>query len=272
MGRAVRGGQPPGTERQREREAHSEASASASERKARLKIDRAASSLQPGTKSRPSKRVWGIECIVIMMATTTLTRSQRSNDAVRFPGLSSSSMRVSSSFSSSQSSFTNSPVAVRPCEGNADFCDFAPDYPQNIVPDPRFQGASLIKGKIFHTGSLDSSVNDVDVTKRFNIGERKERACKVRHHLQLTLEGQYLVILIWVQKVRRDIIYPQKGRNSQGSYLFIVNQDTFRQAVEVKHHLCLFDIFVVIAGSVPLIFVIVVIAIIIIIINVVFSL
>ena len=149
-------------------------------------------------------------------------------------------------------------MAVRPCEGNADFCDFAPDYPQNIVPDPRFQaisspltilsstliilisnlifivqGASLIKGKIFHTGSLDSSVNDVDVTKRFNIGERKERACKVRHHLQLTLEGQYLVILIWVQKVRRDIIYPQKARNSQGSYLFIVNQDTFRQAVEV---------------------------------------
>ena len=188
-------------------------------------------------------------------------------------------------------------MAVRPCEGNADFCDFAPDYPQNIVPDPRFQaisfpltilsstlitrisnlilivqGASLIKGKIFHTGSLDSSVNDVDVTKRFNIGERKERACKVRHHLQLTLEGQYLVILIWVQKVRRDIIYPQKGRNSQGSYLFIVNQDTFRQAVEVKHHLCLFVIVVVIAGSVPVIIVIVVIAIIIIIINVVFSL
>ena len=111
------------------------------------------------------------------------------------------------------------------------------------------QGASLIKGKIFHTGSLDSSVNDVDVTKRFNIGKRKERACKVRHHLQLTLEGQYLVILIWVQKVRRDIIYPQKGRNSQGSYLFIVNQDTFRQAVEVKHHLYL--LFIVVVLHVP---------------------
>jgi len=102
---------------------------------------------------------------------------------------------------------------VRPCEGNADFCDFAFDYPQNIVPDPRFQGASLIKGKIFHTGSFDNSVNDVSVTRRFNIGgERKVRACKVR----------------------RDIIYPQKARNSQGSYLFIVNQDTFRQAVEVE--------------------------------------
>jgi len=148
-----------------------------------------------------------------MMATISLTRGQRSNDAVRFPGLSSSTMRVSSpSFSSSQSSFTNSPVTVRPCEGNADFCDFARDYPPNIVPDPRFQAASLIKGKIFHTGSFDNSVNDVDVTKRFNIGERKERACKVR----------------------RDIIYPQKARNSQGSYLFIVNQDTFRQAVEVE--------------------------------------
>merc|ERR1712172_67941 len=96
--------------------------------------------------------------------------------------------------------------------GNADFCDFAADYPQNIVPDPRFQGTSLIKGKIFNSGSLDSSVNDVDVTKRFNFGERKERACKVR----------------------RDIIYPQKGRNSQGYYLFIVNQETFRQAVEVE--------------------------------------
>merc|ERR1712107_506760 len=72
-----------------------------------------------------------------------------------------------------------------------------------------------IKGKIFSSGSFDSSVNDVHGTKRFNIGgfgERKERACKVR----------------------RDIIYPQKARNSQGDYLFIVNQDTFRQAVEVE--------------------------------------
>jgi len=76
------------------------------------------------------------------------------------------------------------------------------------------QGASLIKGKIFSSGSFDSSVNDVHGTKRFNVGgfgERKERACKVR----------------------RDIIYPQKARNSQGDYLFIVNQDNFRQAVEV---------------------------------------
>merc|ERR1719228_22016 len=32
----------------------------------------------------------------------------------------------------------------------------------------------------------------------------------------------------------QPIIYPQKARNSQGSYLFIVNQDTFRQAVEVE--------------------------------------
>lgn len=146
-----------------------------------------------------------------MMGTITLTRGQqRSNDAVRFPGLNSPSMRVSPSFSSSQS-FTNSPV--RPCDGNADFCDFARDYPSNIVPDPRFQGAALVKGKIFHTSSFDSSVNDVDVITRFSIGgERKERACKVR----------------------RDIIYPQKARNSQGSYLFIVNQDTFRQAVEVE--------------------------------------
>ena len=42
------------------------------------------------------------------------------------------------------------------------------------------QGASLIKGKIFHSGSFDTSVNDVDVTKRFGFGEQKERACKVR--------------------------------------------------------------------------------------------
>ena len=89
---------------------------------------------------------------------------------------------------------------MRPCEGNADFCVFAADYPRDIVPDPRFQAtrfsflckhvfnplvqsASLIKGKIFSSGSFDSSVNDVHGTKRFNIGgfgERKERACKVR--------------------------------------------------------------------------------------------
>jgi len=206
VGFSVRGGQPAGTERQRERGAFYSISIGESRERPNIGI--------PPRLKEPSVMVWVTKCIVIIMATITLTRGQRSDDAVRFPD--SSSMRVSSSssFSSSQSSFTNKPVGtVRPCEGNADFCDFAFDYPQNIVPDPRFQGASLIKGKIFHTGSFDNSVNDVDVTQRFNTGgERKERACKVR----------------------RDIIYPQKARNSQGSYLFIVNQDTFRQAVEVE--------------------------------------
>jgi len=194
----VRGEQPPGTERQR-RVRFSIRVLKASEREVQHIL---------GSKSTPTMMVWLRKHLLIIMIAISLTRSQRSNDAVRFPGLSSSSMRVASSFSKSSSN--NKPVG--PCEGAADFCDFAPDYPRNIVPDPRFQGASLIKGKIFHSGSFDTSVNDVDVTKRFGFGEQKERACKVR----------------------RDIIYPRKARNSEGFYMFIVNQDTFRQAVEVE--------------------------------------
>ena len=92
VGFSVRGEQPPGTERHRGREAH-------------LSINiREKGQLEMGRHqdSRPSMMVW---VVTIMIATITLTRGQqRSNDAVRFPGLSSSSMRVSSS----QSSFTHS--------------------------------------------------------------------------------------------------------------------------------------------------------------------
>ena len=72
--------------------------------------------------------------------------------------------------------------------------------------------------------------------------------------------------------MRRDIIYPQKGRNSQGSYLFIVNQETFRQAVEVYIIHVYLLLFFVIAGSVAVIIVIAIIAIIVITNIVVFSL
>ena len=89
----VRGEQPPGTERQR-RVRFSIRVLKASEREVQHIL---------GSKSTPTMMVWLRKHLLIIMIAISLTQSQRSNDAVRFPGLSSSSMRVASSFSKSSS-------------------------------------------------------------------------------------------------------------------------------------------------------------------------
>ena len=65
----------------------------------------------------------------------------------------------------------------------------------SLTQSSSIQGASLIKGKIFHSGSFDTSVNDVDVTKRFGFGEQKERACKVR-----TFYGENMINLEFLRQ------------------------------------------------------------------------
>ena len=100
--------------------------------------------------------------------------------------------------------------SVSPCESQSDFCIFPADYPEGVVPDRSLRDALLVKDKIFNTGFVDTSPNVIGT--RFNRPGEKERACRVR----------------------RDVIYPRKAKNVKGSFMFIMNQGEFRQAVEVE--------------------------------------
>jgi len=100
------------------------------------------------------------------------------------------------------SSASLSSPRVSPCGDNADFCTNPEDYPRGLRPDPSLAASTLIKDKIFSEGSQI----------RVKIGSSVERACQVR----------------------RSVTFPRKARNVRGSYLFIMNQKEFRQAVEVE--------------------------------------
>jgi len=167
-----------------------------------------------------------VMAIALIVALLPIVTTGLDDDAVRFPSsFSSSSGRGSSSTTSgsspsgrgSSSSSSSSFLSMRfgegnvsPCEAQSDFCIFPADYPEGVVPDKSLRDALLIKDKIFNTGFVDTSVNDIGT--RFNRPGEKERACRVR----------------------RDVIYPRKARNVKGSFMFIMNQGEFRQAVEVE--------------------------------------
>ena len=86
----------------------------------------------------------------------------RADDAVNFPG--------SRGFSSPPSQrYSSGPV--RPCEGDRDFCDFAPDYLNGVRPDPGVTASALVKKAIF---------SDFATTRFRPPSGQEERACQVR--------------------------------------------------------------------------------------------
>lgn len=99
------------------------------------------------------------------MAVTVLLAgvTAKADDAVNFPG--------SRGFSSPPPSQRYSSGPVRPCEGDRDFCDFAPDYLNSVRPDPGVAASALVKKAIFSNFA----------TTRFRPPSgQEERACQVR--------------------------------------------------------------------------------------------
>jgi len=96
-------------------------------------------------------------------------------------------------------------MTISPCPNGDTFCSKVDDYPRNVHIDDRLLRNILIKQKIF---------DDNFVQPRFSIRPRigEKRACNTR----------------------KDVVYPKKARNTKGQYMFIVNDNQYRQAVEIE--------------------------------------
>jgi len=95
--------------------------------------------------------------------------------------------------------------SILPCPDNKNFCDRINDYPSNVNVDDSLLGNTLIKKKIF-----DDKVKFNSISTRFSTGEK--RACGMA----------------------RSVVYPKKARNVKGQFVFIVNDNKYRQAVEIE--------------------------------------
>jgi len=100
--------------------------------------------------------------------------------------------------------FRSDPLIISPCPKGENFCDGIDDYPNNVNVDDGLLSNELIKQKIF-----DDKYKP-PINTRFGGGEK--RACAVK----------------------KNVVYPKKAKNSKGQFVFIVNDNQYRQAVEIE--------------------------------------
>jgi len=96
------------------------------------------------------------------------------------------------------------PEPIKPCPDKNLFCDDIDDYPIENKVNEDVANAILIKNTIFEPSLIE---------KRFGSDFIKEsRACDHR----------------------RSIVYPKKAKNVEGAFVFIVNDEQYRQAVDIE--------------------------------------
>jgi len=99
------------------------------------------------------------------------------------------------------------PEPISPCPGGEIFCEEAEDYPKGYKIDENLIAARIVRETIFDTKqSLVSRINsEIDFVK-------ESRACDHR----------------------KSTVYPKKARNNDGAFRFIVNDEQYRQAVDIE--------------------------------------
>jgi len=94
---------------------------------------------------------------------------------------------------------------ILPCPDGQHFCDNITDYPTNINILDSVVASRLIKNAIFDpkpTGDIQQRTSFI----------KESRACDNR----------------------KGTVYPKKAKNIEGEFVFIVNDDQYRQAVEIE--------------------------------------
>lgn len=94
---------------------------------------------------------------------------------------------------------------ILPCPDGQHFCDNITDYPTNINILDSVVASRLIKNAIFDpkpTGGIQQRTSFI----------KESRACDNR----------------------KGTVYPKKAKNIEGEFVFIVNDDQYRQAVEIE--------------------------------------
>ena len=106
---------------------------------------------------------------------------------------------------------------ILPCPGGESFCqDNIPDYPSTITIQDQVIAAKLIRNAIFEDPEPRTISEEEDSLKvRSSFGGplvKESRACDNR----------------------KATVYPKKAVNIEGKYVFIVNDNKYRQAVSIE--------------------------------------
>jgi len=96
---------------------------------------------------------------------------------------------------------------ILPCPDGQLYCDSTPDYPTNINILDSVVASRLIKNAIF-----DTKPKLVEETQLRTSFIKESRACDSR----------------------KGTVYPKKAKNIEGKFVFIVNDEQYRQSVEIE--------------------------------------
>merc|ERR1719422_2657515 len=94
------------------------------------------------------------------------------------------------------------PEPIKPCPGDELFCEEADDYPTWVKLNDKVEAAKLVKDTIF----------DSKLSVRISDFYKESRACDHR----------------------KSTVYPKKAKNVEGAFVFIVNDEQYRQAVDIE--------------------------------------
>jgi len=94
------------------------------------------------------------------------------------------------------------PEPIKPCPGDELFCEEIDDYPTWVKVNDDVEAAKLVKDTIF----------DTKLSVRISDFYKESRACDHR----------------------KSTVYPKKAKNVEGAFVFIVNDEQYRQAVDIE--------------------------------------
>jgi len=114
---------------------------------------------------------------------------------------------------------SSNPWRAAPCPGGANWCEEAKDYPGLITIEEQVAAVDFIRTRIFSEQKSPNLVFDAPQSKiagRFGGDDsgfiQESRACDHR----------------------KSTVYPKKARNVDGAFVFIVNDEEYKQAVDIE--------------------------------------
>merc|ERR1719400_1009537 len=117
---------------------------------------------------------------------------------------------------------SSNPWRAAPCPGGANWCEEAKDYPGLITIEEQVAAVDFIRSRIFSEKRPTNLVFDAKSNTQSKIAGRfggddsgfvqESRACDHR----------------------KSTVYPKKARNIDGAFVFIVNDEDYKQAVDIE--------------------------------------
>lgn len=110
------------------------------------------------------------------------------------------------------------PEPIKPCPDNEQFCENVDDYPTWVKVNDDVVATKLVKNTIFESKKnkklteTEKNEKPSDLSVRISDFYKESRACDHR----------------------KSTVYPKKAKNVEGAFVFIVNDEQYRQAVDIE--------------------------------------